>query len=45
LAGLSINFIAALSGETSNALYKRRYKIREIMSKAKDSCKDIAAFI
>ena len=45
LAGLSINFIAALSGETSNALYKRRYKIREIMSQAKDSCKDIAAFI
>ena len=45
LAGLSINFIAALSGETSNALYKRIYKIREIMSKAKDSCKDIAAFI
>ena len=45
LAGLSINFIAALSGETSNALYKRRYKIREIMSQAKDSCKEIAAFI
>ena len=31
LAGLSINFIATLTGETTNAIYKRRDKIREII--------------
>ena len=36
LAGLSINFIATLTGETTNAIYKRRDKIREII-KGSDS--------
>ncbi len=36
LAGLSINFIASLTGETTNAIYKRRDKIREIV-KGSDS--------
>ena len=34
LAGLSINFIAALTGETTNAIYKRREKIRDIIKKS-----------
>ena len=34
LAGLSINFIATLTGETTNAIYKRREKIRDIIKKS-----------
>ena len=34
LAGLSINFIATLTGETTNAIYKRRDKIRDIIKKS-----------
>ena len=41
LAGLSINFIATLTGETTNAIYKRRDKIREIIKTSSTSCKDI----
>lgn len=36
LAGMSVNLIASLSGETPNAIYKRRDKIRE-MVRATDS--------
>ena len=45
LAGLSINFIAALSGETANALYKRRDKIREIIKESDGVCKDLLLII
>lgn len=45
LAGLSINFIAALSGETTNALYKRRDKIREIIKESNSACKDLCVFL
>lgn len=41
LAGLSINFIATLTGETTNAIYKRRDKIREIIKTSSTSRKDI----
>ena len=45
LAGLSINFIATLTGETTNAIYKRRDKIREIISKTGTSHKEFSMFI
>ena len=45
LAGLSINFIATLTGETTNAIYKRRDKIREIISKTGTSHKELSMFV
>ena len=45
LAGLSINFIATLTGETTNAIYKRRDKIREIISKTGTSHKEFSMFV
>ena len=45
LAGLSINFIATLTGETTNAIYKRRDKIREIIKDSNEICKDLYLFI
>lgn len=41
LAGLSINFIASLTGDTTNAIYKRRDKIREIIKQSEHSKEDI----
>lgn len=41
LAGLSINFIAFLTGDTTNAIYKRRDKIREIIKQSEHSKEDI----
>lgn len=45
LAGLSINFIATLTGETTNAIYKRRDKIREIIKDSNGICKELCLFI
>ena len=45
LAGLSINFIATLTGETTNAIYKRRDKIREIIKDSNGICKELYLFI
>lgn len=45
LAGLSINFIASLSGETPNAIYKRRDKIREIIKESNSTCKELHLLI
>lgn len=45
LAGLSINFIATLTGETTNAIYKRRDKIREIMKDSNGICKELNLII
>ena len=45
LAGLSINFIATLTGETTNAIYKRRDKIREIIKGSNGICKELCLFI
>ena len=45
LAGLSINFIATLTGETTNAIYKRRDKIREIIKDSNEICKELYLFI
>ena len=45
LAGLSINFIATLTGETTNAIYKRREKIRDIIKNTNTSNKDLYLFI
>ena len=45
LAGLSINFIATLTGETTNAIYKRREKIRNIIKNTNTSNKDLYLFI
>ena len=41
LAGLSVNLIASLTGETTNAIYKRRDKIREILKQSSLSGEDI----
>ena len=45
LAGLSINFIATLTGETTNAIYKRRDKIREIIKDFKGVYKEFYLLI
>ena len=45
LAGLSINFIATLTGETTNAIYKRRDKIREIIKDSNEICKELYLFV
>ena len=45
LAGLSINFIATLTGETTNAIYKRRDKIREIIKDSNGICKELCLFV
>lgn len=45
LAGLSVNFIATLTGETTNAIYKRRDKIREIIKDSNGICKELCLFI
>ena len=45
LAGLSINFIATLTGETTNAIYKRREKIRDIIKKSDSLYKGIHPLI
>lgn len=45
LAGLSINFIATLTGETTNAIYKRRDKIREIIKDSNCVCEELCLFI
>lgn len=45
LAGLSINFIASLSEETTNAIYKRREKIREIIRVSDSPYKSILLMI
>ena len=45
LAGLSINFIATLTGETTKAIYKRRDKIREIIKDSNEICKELYLFI
>ena len=41
LVGLSVNFIASLTGETTNAIYKRRDKIREILKQSSLSGEDV----
>ena len=41
LAGLSVNLIASLTGETTNAIYKRRDKIREILKQSSLSGEDV----
>ena len=45
LAGLSINFIATITGETTNAIYKRRDKIREIIKDSNEICKELYLFV
>ena len=45
LAGLSINFIATLTGETTNAIYKRREKIRDIIKNTNIFNKDLYLLI
>ena len=45
LAGLSINFIASLTGETTNAIYKRRDKIREVIKHSELSKKDVYSLL
>ena len=45
LAGLSVNFIATLTGETTNAIYKRRDKIRENIKDSEDICKELCLFL
>lgn len=41
LVGLSVNLIASLTGETTNAVYKRRDKIREILKQSSLSGEDV----
>ena len=41
LSGLSINFIASLTGDTTNAIYKRRDKIREVIKHSNVSNQDV----
>ena len=41
LVGLSVNLIASLTGETTNAVYKRRDKIREILKQSSLSSEDV----
>ena len=45
LAGLSINFIATLTGETTNAIYKRRDKIRDVIKNTNIFNKDLYLLI
>ena len=45
LAGVSINFISSLSGETTNAIYKRREKIREIIKNSDSPNKELYLLI
>ena len=45
LAGVSINFISSLSGETTNAIYKRREKIREIIKSSDSPNKELYLLI
>ena len=45
LAGLSVNFISTLTGETTNAIYKRRDKIREIIKDSNSACKELYSFV
>lgn len=45
LAGLSINFIASLTGETTNAIYKRRDKIREVIKHSELSKEDVYSLL
>lgn len=45
LAGLSINFIATLTGETTNTIYKRREKIRDIIKNTNNLNKSLHLFI
>lgn len=41
LLGLSVNLIASLTGETTNAIYKRRDKIREVIKHSNVSNQDV----
>ena len=45
LAGLSINFIASLTGDTTNAIYKRRDKIRETIKHSKLSKEEVYSLL
>lgn len=45
LVGLSVNLIASLTGETTNAVYKRRDKIREILKQSSLSGEDVFLLI
>ena len=45
LAGLSVNFIASLTGETTNAIYKRREKIRELIKQSDALSRDLDSWI
>ena len=45
LAGLSINFIASLTGDTANAIYKRRDKIRETIKHSQLSNQDVYSLL
>ena len=45
LAGLSINFIASLTGDTANAIYKRRDKIRETIKHSELSKEDVYSLL
>ena len=45
LAGLSINFIASLTGDTTNAIYKRRDKIRETIKHSELSKEDVYSLL
>jgi len=45
LAGLSINFIATLTGETTNTIYKRREKIRDIIKNTNNLNKSLHLFM
>ena len=41
LLGLSVNLIASLTGETTNAIYKRRDKIRDVIKHSNVSNQDV----
>ena len=45
LSGLSINFIASLTGDTTNAIYKRRDKIRETIKHSELSKEDVYSLL
>lgn len=45
LLGLSVNLIASLTGETTNAIYKRRDKIREVIKHSALSKEDVYSLL
>ncbi len=45
LLGLSVNLIASLTGETTNAIYKRRDKIREVIKHSNVSNQDVCLLL